>query len=217
MSKDVKNIKTIKDCFDVILKGDKKESGLARKKVRKIIYGSGSSGEYKHIKDIAGEALKTYEKIKESWRQENFIVALATIHFLRDYKKYPPDYLFPLLLALLQHSNGNIRYAAVRMLREEIAPLTLYLRFPEEENKKNREEKLEFDSILYWLYVGLIRLSDSARSVSKINYSKYKYIEDMPSSVYKSIQLVFADMIEMCGEDNIHAMRRSMVMREDDL
>jgi hypothetical protein len=212
-----KNIKTTKECFDIILKGNKKDSHVARLSLRKIVYSNYKTSEYKVIVRIVKDALRIYEKIDEEWRQENFIVALSTIYFLRDYKKYPPDHLFPLFLGLLQHSNGNIRYATVRMLRDEIIFLSIYLRLPEEEKKGDRQRKLEFDHILYWLYVGLIRLSDVIETWKKVDYEKYKYIDEIPSSSYKSVQMVIANMIEFCGEENIEAMNREMTLRGDDV
>src|SRR3989344_3761031 len=122
---------TIKECFDTILRGDKEKSRLAARGVRKLMYSSSASGreKYDEIADLVRTAPENYARISEDWRQENFVMAVSVIYFLHD-RENQPDFLFPWLFQLLQHPNGYIRYAAVKMISHEIGPLTYHLRFP---------------------------------------------------------------------------------------
>lgn len=130
------------------------------------------------------------------------MVAISVIYFLRD-DKQDIDFLFPWFFHLLRHKNGNIRQSAVRMLCHEIGPLTVHLRVPGERSSNISTKKA--DQILFDLFDGLHMLS---REFYQSKYKKYKYIDSLPSSQYKSIQLVLARMIDDCGEDYIKRMSR---------
>ena len=65
--------------------------------------------------------------------------------------------------------------------------------------------------------MGLSRLSEGIKSLHKDGYKKYKYLDQLPTGEYKSVQMLLADMIEYCGEDNIRAMEKVMIERGDDL
>src|SRR3989338_1611081 len=122
---------TIKECFDIILRGNEEKSRLAARGVRKLVYSSSASGreKYEEIAALVRTAPENYARISEDWRQENFVMAVSVIYFLHD-RENQPDFLFPWLFQLLQHSNGYIRHAAVKMISHEIGPLTYHLRFP---------------------------------------------------------------------------------------
>src|SRR3990167_6329523 len=126
---------TIKECFGTILGGNKEESRQAARKVRKLVYSSSASGreKYEEIAALVRTAPENYARISEDWRQENFVMAVSVIYFLHD-RESQPDFLFPWLFQLLQHLNGYIRYAAVKMISNEIGPLTYHLRFPSEKS-----------------------------------------------------------------------------------
>ena len=126
---------TIKECFGTILGGNKEESRQAARKVRKLVYSSSASGreKYEEIAALVRTAPENYMRISEDWRQENFVMAVSVIYFLHD-RESQPDFLFPWLFQLLQHQNGYIRHAAVKMISHEIGPLTYHLRFPSEKS-----------------------------------------------------------------------------------
>lgn len=186
---------TLKECFDVILHGDENDSRLAARMVRKLLYSSAGRDKYEDIKNLVNTASGDYAKISEEWRQENFAVAVSVIYFLHD-KEGQPDFLFSWLFQLLQHSNGVIRYAAVRMLTNEIGPLTYHIRCPGD--KPFFREKLkpeQADRILYSLFASLNGLLSA---LWQPKYKRYKYIDSLPASPYKSVQMVLAELEDSC-------------------
>lgn len=194
----LKIMDTFKECFDTILHGNESDSRLAARKVRKLLYGApGDRDTYKNIESLVNNAPGEYAKISEEWRQENFVVAVSVIYYLHN-KKERPDFLFPWLLQLLQHTDGVIRYAAVRMISNEMGPLTVHIRFPD--HKPGYFGKLtpaQANGILYSLFAGLNGLLSV---LWQPKYKKYKYIDSLPASPYKSIQMVLAELEELCGK-----------------
>lgn len=194
-----KTMNTIKECFDTILKGNKEESRQAARMVRKLVYSSSASGKekYKEIASLVRTAPEHYARISEDWRQENFVMATSVIYFLHDMEAQP-DFLFPWLFHLLQHQKGNIRHAAVRMLGHEIGPLTVHIRVPG--HKSDRMKPKQADHILHALFMSL----NSLMSVLwQPKYKRYKYINSLQASPYKSVQMVLAELEDDCGKDYI--------------
>lgn len=192
---------TIKQCFQIILQGNKEQSRQAARQVRKLLYRSRSRDVFADLKKLIKNAPKEYNKITEDWRQENFVVAISVIYFLHD-RENQPDFLFPWLFELLVHSNGVIRYAAVRMLSFELGPLTVYIRVPDykPEDRDNIGPD-QAEEIIFSLFVGLNKLSEK---VWQQKYKKYKYIDSLPAGPYKSIQMVLARIEELCGREYMH-------------
>lgn len=189
---------SIKECFDTILCGNEEKSRLAARAVRKLVYSSAASNKnkYEDIAVLVRTAPENYARISEDWRQENFVMAVSVIYFLHD-RENQPDFLFPWLFDLLQHDNGYIRHAAVRMLEHEIGPLTVHIRCPG--HKPGYFGKLtpeQADNILYSLFLYLHNLS-AALWLPK--YKRYKYIDSLPAGSYKSTQMVLAELEESCG------------------
>ncbi|MGB7293104.1 MAG: hypothetical protein WBD99_13100 [Thermodesulfobacteriota bacterium] len=189
---------TITECFETILKGGKEESRRAARRVRKLVYSSSASdrGIYEQIAALVEVAPEKYARILEDWRQENFVIAISVIYFLHS-KDNQPDFLFPWLFQLLEHPNGYIRHAAVKMISQEIWPLTYHIRFPGEKSSFYKLLPEQADNILYSLFVSLNRLLSA---VWQPKYKKYKYISSLPPSPYKSAQMVLAELEESCGE-----------------
>lgn len=195
MTRNKKTINTIKECFDIILTGNKDNSCLAARKVRKLLYSSQRGKSiYQDIKNIINNVPHEYAKISEDWRQEDFVVAISVIYFLRDEKRQP-DFLFPWLFQLLQHSNGIIRYAAVRMFINELGPLTVHIRVPG--YKLDRLKAEQSNNILHALSISLKGL---LTALWEPKYERYEYIASMPASPYKSVQMVLAELEESCGQ-----------------
>ena len=192
---------TIKKCFDTILRGNEKDSRLAARRVRKLLYSSQGDGDkYDTLKNIINDAPGEYAKISEAWRQEDFVVAISVIYFLHD-REEQPDFLFPWLFRLLQHPNGVIRYAVVRMLSNEIGPLTVHIRFPGDKSiLRGRLKLAQADSVLYSLFVSLNGLS---AALWWPKCKRYKYIDSLPASPYKSVQMVLAELKDSCGKKYI--------------
>lgn len=193
---------TIKECFNEILRGDKNDSRLAARRVGKLLHSSrNNKDKYSDIRNLISGASRNYAKIAENWRRENFVVAISVIYFLHD-KEEQPDFLFPWFFKLLQHANGIIRYASVRMISNEIGPLTFYIRFPND--KFGHADKLkpeQADRILYLLFVGLNELLSV---LWQPKYKKYKYVDSLPVSPYKSVQMILTELEESCGKKYIN-------------
>ncbi len=203
MAKDkkIEDIKTIKECFDVILSCDKEESRLAARRVRKLLYSSqGERDKYQDIKNIVNEAPDKYAEIIEEWRQEDFVVAVSVIYYLHD-REEEPDFLFPWFFQLLQHSNGTIRYAAVRMLSIELGPLTVHIRVPGHKSDRLRPEQA--DRILKSLFISLHGLMTA---LWEPKFKRYKYVDSLPTGPYKSVQMVLAKMEEYCGKKYLDSL-----------
>ncbi len=199
---------TFSECFNQILLGDKEQSRLAARQVRKLVYSKGEGDKFKIIHSIIDNAPKEYEKTIESFRQENFVMAISVMYFLHD-KEEQPDFLFPWLFhLLLQHESGNIRHAAVRMLENELGPLTYHIRFPNEKASYWKKLTPEVaDSILFGLYANLNEL---AADLWKPKFKKYKYISSLPAGPYKSVQMVLATMEEDCGKEYMARLEDSL-------
>jgi len=194
----MKAMNTFKECFDAILRGNKENSRLAARRVRKLLYSGERFGKDKfiEIKNLIQDAPVEYAKIPEDWRQENFVLAVSVIYYLHD-REDQPDFLFPWLFELLQHEDGNIRHAAVKMFSIEIGPLTVHIRFPEDTSiLGDRLKPAQADAILLSLFVGL---HEHMAAAWKPAYKKYKYISSLPSNPYKSGQLILARFEELCG------------------
>jgi len=193
---------TIKECFDTILCGDKETSRLAARGVRKLVYSSSASGKekYEEIAALVRTAPENYAQISEDWRQENFVMATSVIYFLHD-RENQPDFLFPWLFQLLQHSNGYIRHAAVKMICHEIGPLTYHIRFPHEKSNWHKFSPEQANRILYSLSTSLNGLLSV---LWQPKYKRYKYIDSLPPSPYKSVQMVLAELEDSCQEQNLN-------------
>lgn len=186
-------MKTIKEIIDAILNTDLAHARIATSKVRKLVYGSGKS-KYKEITSAITEAPVTYSKITDPVRQEYFVRAISVMYFLHD-KKDTPDFLFPWLFELLQHPNGNIRQAAVRMVGHEFGALTFHIRFPGEKHILSDLSPEYADRVLHTLRLNLEAISERTY---KPAYKKHKYIDTLPSSVHKSVEYLLHDLHDMC-------------------
>lgn len=199
---------TFTECFKTILTGEKVESRKAARQVRKLLYSSSNDrSKYEDIRPLINKAPEEYLKIFENWRQENFVMAISVMYFLHD-KESQPDFLFPWLFDLLQHDNGCIRYAAVRMFENELGPLTYHIRFPGEKQAFRHEglSSERADRILYELFANLtILLND----LWKPSYNKYKYIHSLPSGPYKSIQMILGELREDCGDKYMEQLEKT--------
>jgi len=194
---------TIKECFEVILQGNKGESRQAAREVKKLVYASKTKDKYEDIKKLVESAPKQYNKISEGWRQENFVMAISVIYFLHG-REVDPDFLFPWLFQLLLHPNGTIRYAAVRMLSFELGPLTVYIRIPDfKPNGMTNLKPKKADKIIFSLFV---HLNELLNKTWKPKYKKYKYISSLPTSPYKSIQMAISRIEELCGREYMRCL-----------
>ena len=124
---------------------------------------------------------------------------MSCIYFLHD-RANQPDFLFPLLFQLLQHLNGYIRYAAVKMISHEIGSLTYHLRFPGEKSSFHEFTQEDADMILHSLFASLNGLLSV---LWQPKYKRYKYIDSLPVSPYKSVQMILAELEESCGQKYI--------------
>lgn len=195
---------SIKECFNVILHGSADESRAAARAVRKLLYSNSGDGREKFLEigKILDNAAHEFEKISEENRQENFVMAVSVIYFLHN-REAQPDFLFPWLFRLLQHQNGYIRHSAVKMICNELGPLTYHIRFPEESRSLEKLSQEKVDKILFSLFMGLNELNSL---LWQPKYKRYKYINSLPPSSYKSVQQVLSEMEESCGRKYVGRM-----------
>lgn len=190
-------MKTFSESFKSILTGDMATSRAAAREIRKLVYSSNNSKDtYREIKNIINSAASEYVKIFEGWRQENFVMAISVMYFLHD-REDKPDFLFSWFLHLIQHPNGNVRHAAVRMFEQELGPLTCHIRFPGRESGYAKITKEQADSILFSLRSNLEALATDSY---KPSYRKFRYINSLPSGTYKSIQHILSCLEEYCSD-----------------
>ena len=137
-------------------------------------------------------------------------MAISVMYFLHD-KESQPDFLFPWLFNLLQHENGYIRHAAVRMIEDELGPLSYHIRFPGEKPAFRHEGLLpeRADRILYELYANL---SGLLNDLWKPAYKRYKYIHSLPSGPYKSVQMILGELREDCGDKYMEQLGKTFDM-----
>lgn len=200
--------KTFFQLFDIILSGNKDDSRKAAREVRKNLYSSLNVGKYDDIKKIIESAPNEYLKIMEEWREENFVVAVSVLYFMHD-KENQPDFLFPWMLHLLQHENGNIRQSAVRMFENELGPLTVYIRCPGyKSDDVNHVKPKQADLILFNLFIDLNNLLGD---LWQSKYKKYKYVSSLPTCPYKSIQMVLGKMEDDCGKEYMKSLKNNLV------
>ena len=193
----LENMKTFTELFNTILTADEETSRQAAREVRKLVYSSGENEKYKCVASIIENAPAEYVKIIGDWRQENFVMAISVMYFLHN-RENQPDFLFPWLFQLLQHPNGYIRHAAVKMISHEIGPLTCHLRFPDEKSSFHKFTSEDADTILHSLFASLNGLLSA---FWQPKYKRYKYINSLPPSPYKSAQMVLAELEDSCGKD----------------
>ena len=186
-------MENIKKTINTILTADKEHARIATGKVRKLVYASNKAN-IKEITSAITEAPATYSKITDPVRQEYFVRAISVMYFLHD-KEDTPDFLFPWLFELLQHSNGNIRQSAVRMIGFEFGSLTFHIRFPGEKRVFSNLSAEYADRVLHTLRLNLESIS---QQTYKPAYKRFKYIDSLPSSVHKSVQYLLCDLDDMC-------------------
>jgi hypothetical protein len=185
---------TFAELFKTILTADKDESRKAAREVRKKVYSADDGNKYEMIASIVATAPEGYKKIVEDWRQENFVIAVSVMSFLGT-KRNQPDFLFPWLFQLIQHQNGNIRHAALRMFEIALGPLTCHIRFPGKESSSSEILSEQADEILFAFHT---TINDLMTKYWKPEYKRYKYISSLPTGVYKSLQLVLNRLDDLC-------------------
>src|SRR3989338_956868 len=192
-------MKTFTELFNTLLTADEETSRQAAREVRKLVYTTLFRSKYKCVASIIENAPAEYVKIIEDWRQENFVMAISVMYFLHN-RENQPDFLFPWLFQLLQHPNGYIRHAAVKMISHEIGPLTYHLRFPGEASSFHEITPGDADIILRSL---LASLNGLLTALWQPKYKRHKYVDSLPAGPYKSAQMVLAELKESCGKKYI--------------
>jgi hypothetical protein len=191
------------ELFKTILTADKDASCKAARAVRKKVYAADEGNKYEMITSIIDKAPEGYNKIIEDWRQENFVMAISVMYFLGT-KKVQPDFLFPWLIELIQHKNGNIRHASIRMFEIEFGPLTYHIRISGEKTSSLYISPEQNDHILLTLYVTINNLMSE---FWKPEYKRYKYISSLPTGVYKSLQILLNRLEDLCGKEYLDQLQ----------
>lgn len=198
---------SLSELFKTILTANKILSRKAARDVRKMVNVVGEGDEYEMVSLIVAMAPEGYKQIKEDWRQENFVMAISSMYPLGR-KNKQPDFLFPWLFELMQHKNGNIRQAAIRMFEVELESLTQHIHFLDKESNILEVSYQEVDDILFSLYVSI---NDLMADHWKPEYKRYKYISSLPVGVYKSFQLLLCTLEELCGKEYLEQLQARQI------
>ena len=89
------------------------------------------------------------------------------------------------------------------MLENELGPLTVHIRCPDYKQSKSKSEQSDF--ILLNLY---ITLNNLLADLWEPKYKKYKYVDSLPASPYKSIQMVLSRLKDDCGKAYIKQLKK---------
>jgi hypothetical protein len=90
------------------------------------------------------------------------------------------------------------------MLSHEIGPLTVHIRCPKDKLFLGDKLKPEqADHILRAIY---INLNELLPIFWHPKFKKYKYIDALPASPYKSVQMVLAELEDSCGKEYINRL-----------
>ena len=91
------------------------------------------------------------------------------------------------------------------MLENELGPLTVHIRCPDYKQDNIKSEQSDF--ILLSLFVALNNL---LADLWKPAYKKYKYIDSLPTSPYKTIQMVLSRMEDDCGGEYMKRLKNRL-------
>lgn len=197
-----KSAKAFHDLFNTILTGKKEESRKAAREVRKLLYKiDWDKKSRRNIQKMIENAPKTHRNITEGWREENFVIAISVIYFLHD-REVQPDFLFPWLFYLLRQQNGNVRNAARRMIEHELRTLTVHIRCPDYKQSKAKIKHSNF--ILLGLYASLNYLLGYSWDQK---YEKYKTIGSLPTSPFKTVQMILCEFEDICGKKYVKQLK----------
>jgi hypothetical protein len=93
--------------------------------------------------------------------------------------------------------------------------LKVYIRIPDYRREKDDGfSKDKANKILFSLFINLVRLSNFTH---KPQFKRYKYISSLPTGPYKSVQIVMAEIRELCGEEYMNKLEKQYYQQYRDI
>ncbi len=169
----------LKDLLRKIIYGDSKELKEAKSLFENLWKGDEMKEKVTHT--LLNE-IKHFDSIKNIQNKISFIKTLKLICLRYGFEKY--KFLSDFLLKAIQNDNGNLRYAVVKDFK--------YL-VPDYFIMKNKNEYYEELKLVYFKSVDIV--NDLLVKYNKPEYLKFDYVNDLPPSIYKSLEQVLNVML----------------------
>jgi len=184
--------------ISIIKTGSPTDVKLAQKQIEKIWRDSCryDNNTKEQIFYVFLEELKLFSQIKDIDHQAYFINTLKwPLYFIG--KKYFPDWS-NFILTHIQHPSGKIRQAIIKASDYLIIDLQLDFEYAAK-TFRNKDLKIQDikniianDKKKFGYFV--IALNDLIRQYYEPIFKKYKYINSLPTGVYKSLQILLANI-----------------------
>ncbi|MCK4544259.1 hypothetical protein KAU43_01855 [candidate division WOR-3 bacterium] len=174
----------ISKCLELIRTGNAEEINNAQQTIEKLWNG-------KNIKklwpSIFINEIEKFDSIKNMRNKVAFISVFKypCLSYGKDNYNLFADFLFN----VIQNKNGKLRTEAVYTFDDLIInPISILVL---EQKIGEKEKKLLMD-----FYKSIDRATELIKKYMEPKYQEYEYIEDMPSSVYKSLQFLQYNMLK---------------------
>jgi len=182
----------IREIIRILKTGGRQQIKIAKKDLNKIL----DREEYDEeiIYQMFIHEIKNFDEITNPVNQESFVLSLRI--FFCDIENYFEPVL-DFLFKIIRHENGKLRYAAIRAfdrLQPALAEATVPPRLPMFRTVSEKRRK-DIKSAYFNLIDKTCELSEKH---CKPEYRKYKFVSDLPVSVYKSLQS-FLSILFRCG------------------
>ena len=190
-----------------ILDSERSEAEAAAQEFKRALSAANSKPDLECILRTVLNAPSVYPQIQEEWRQELFVQFVESIYFL-GFDREKPGYFLAWLFQLLQHKSEKVRDAAVKMFNLEIITL-----IPNQDHPKTCPDidPKRANELIIELLNNLDQLSYDTYIPE---YDKWERIEDLPNSVYKSVEIVKAHLNNEMGESFDFSLRDSFALKE---
>ncbi|MDD4358280.1 MAG: hypothetical protein PHY30_00500 [Candidatus Pacebacteria bacterium] len=183
----------IENLIKIIKVGTREEVKQAQKKVEEFFHNvyieSRDDGEWAFSAFL--EELKTFEEIKDIEHQAWFINTLKWPIYAIGEENFERWSSF--LLNCVRHPSGKIRQAAIRAIDN----LIIFLRLDKSEKPDSKNE--EFEEIVddnrkrFGCFV--LAVEKLTEEYNEKRFNRYKYINNLPVGVYKSLQSLLVDVL----------------------
>jgi len=183
--------------INIIKVGSPADVKIAQKQIEKIWRDTCQHDDNKReeIFYIFLEELKIFSQIKDINHQAYFINTLKwPLHFIGE--KYFSDWS-DFILAYIQHPSGKIRQAIIKISDYLIMDLRMDFKYDfvrTKDKNLNRQEIIVSNKKKFCSFV--FSIEDLTRQYYESIFKKYKYVDSLPIGVYKSLQMLLANLLE---------------------
>ncbi|MDO9231616.1 MAG: hypothetical protein Q7U36_04045 [bacterium] len=182
----------LQDCIEKIKTGGKNDIKTANKNIEQLWRGlERGTGERKMFLDIFISEFGNFENIKNESNKIAFISSLKYAFMGADEFDDCFETCKRFVLFCMCNSSGHIRQAMI--YASEYLIMFLRLRASDSNNRENDEEDLAKNRNRFGKFIWDIE--QMADHYNKKEYNKYKYVENLPPSIYKSLIRMQYDFI----------------------